>query len=97
MNPLRKDSPGSFRRGFSHYRFSGPVETTIPVDVLLFGDQLAGKKAFMTAFRGDCAELEDRTVSRNKNFEFIDYAKRTVQMRDEANTYAAMRLWRQTS
>ena len=64
---------------------------------MLFGDQQAGKKAFMTAFRSDVAELEDRTVSRNKNFEFIDYAKKTVQMRDEENSFAALRIWRQTS
>ena len=79
VNPLRKDSPGSFRRGtLCQYRAGGLRDTTINVDVLLFGDHHAGKKAFMTAFRADDGEPEDRTVSRNKNFEFIDYAKRTV-------------------
>ena len=79
VNPLRRDSPGSFRRGtLCQYRAGGLRDTTINVDVLLFGDHHAGKKAFMTAFRADDGEPEDRTVSRNKNFEFIDYAKRTV-------------------
>ena len=98
VNPLRKDSPGSLHRGtLCQHRVGGLRDTTINVDVLLFGDHHAGKKAFMTAFRADDGEPEDRTVSRNKNFEFIDYAKRTVQMRDADSSYAAMRLWRQTS
>ena len=85
------------RSTLGRYGASGPVDKTLSVDVLLFGDRHAGKKAFMTAFRGDHAELEDRTVSRNKNFEFIDYAKKTVKMRNEDNSYAALRIWRQTS
>ena len=47
----------------------------------------------MGAFRSENLEKEDTTISRNKNFEFIDYAKKTVKMQDEENSYAALRLW----
>ena len=43
------------------------------VDILLFGDQGAGKKTFISKLRDDnpgCNYETTRTVSRNKNFAY---------------------------